>query len=83
MLVGNSHRKSEAAASSLPGQFTLSDANSMIPGRSLSGYEELALVARISASGEPTEQPGDWFAQAMFRPADGGVVELVIDQVVQ
>ncbi len=72
-----------AAASSLPGQFTLSDANSMIPGRSLSGYEELALVARISASGEPTEQPGDWFAQAMFRPADGGVVELVIDQVVQ
>ena len=72
-----------AAASSLPGQFTLSDANSMIPGRSLSGNEELALVARISASGEPTEQPGDWYAQKTVRPADGGVVELVIDQVVQ
>jgi cytochrome c-type biogenesis protein CcmH len=72
-----------AAASSLPGQFTLSDANSMIPGRSLAGYEELALVARLSTSGQPTEQPGDWYAEATFRPADGGIVELVIDQVVQ
>jgi cytochrome c-type biogenesis protein CcmH len=72
-----------AAASSLPGQFTLSDANSMIPGRSLAGYEELAIVARVSATGQPTEQTGDWYAQTTFRPADGGIVELVIDQVVQ
>ena len=72
-----------AAASALPGQFTLSDANSMIPGRSLAGYEELALVARLSTTGQPTEQPGDWYAETTFRPADGGIVELVIDQVVQ
>jgi cytochrome c-type biogenesis protein CcmH len=71
------------AATAVPGEFTLSDANSMIQGRSLSNYEELTVVARLSASGQPTEQPGDWFAQAVFRPKDGGSVALVIDQVVQ
>jgi cytochrome c-type biogenesis protein CcmH len=70
-------------ASAVPGQFTLSDANSMIPGRSLADYEELTLVARLSRSGQPVAQPGDWEAQAKFRPKDGGTVALVIDQVVQ
>jgi cytochrome c-type biogenesis protein CcmH len=70
-------------ASAVPGQFTLSDANSMIPGRSLAAYEELTLVARLSATGQPTEQPGDWFAQTVVRPSEGGAVALVIDQVVQ
>jgi len=44
-------------------QFTLSDANSMIPGRSLADYDELTLVARLSKSGQPVAQPGDWEAQ--------------------
>jgi cytochrome c-type biogenesis protein CcmH len=70
-------------ANAVPGQFTLSDANSMIPGRSLADYDELTLVARLSKSGQPTEQPGDWYAQTKFRPKDGGTVALVIDQVVQ
>jgi cytochrome c-type biogenesis protein CcmH len=67
----------------VPGEFTLSDANTMIQGRSLANYEELTLVARLSASGQPTEQSGDWFAQTVFRPKEGGSVALVIDQVVQ
>jgi len=67
----------------VPGQFTLSDANSMIPGRSLGDYDELTLVARLSRSGQPIEQPGDWYAQTRFRPKEGGTVALVIDQVVQ
>jgi cytochrome c-type biogenesis protein CcmH len=70
-------------ASALPGQFTLSDANSMIPGRSLADFEELTLVARVSTSGQPTAQPGDIQAEAVFRPKEGGTVALVIDQVVQ
>jgi cytochrome c-type biogenesis protein CcmH len=70
-------------AAAVPGEFTLSDANSMIQGRSLSNYDELTVVARLSASGQPTEQPGDWFAQTVFRPKEGGAVALVIDQVVQ
>jgi cytochrome c-type biogenesis protein CcmH len=70
-------------ATAVPGEFTLSDANSMIPGRSLGAYDELTLVARLSASGQPIEQAGDLFAQTVVRPKDGGVVALVIDQVVQ
>jgi cytochrome c-type biogenesis protein CcmH len=69
--------------SAVPGQFSLSDANSMIQGRSLAAYPELSVVARISHSGQPTAQPGDWFAEAVVRPGDGETVALVIDQVVQ
>ena len=70
-------------ATAVPGEFTLSDANSMIAGRSLGDFEELTLVARLSASGQPTESPGDWYAQTTFRPKEGGAVALVIDRVVQ
>jgi cytochrome c-type biogenesis protein CcmH len=71
------------AASALPRQFTLSDANAMIQGRSLADFEELRLVARVSASCQPTEQPGDQYAETVFRPKEGGTLALVIDEVVQ
>jgi cytochrome c-type biogenesis protein CcmH len=70
-------------AAAVPGEFTLSDANSMIPGRSLGDFDELTLVARLSRSGQAPEQPGDWKAQTVIRPKEGGAVALVIDQVVQ
>jgi cytochrome c-type biogenesis protein CcmH len=71
-------------AATVPGQFTLSDANSMIKGRSLGDYDELMLVARLSMTGQPIEQAGDWKGEARFRPKEnGGTVALVIDQVVQ
>ena len=70
--------------SAVPGRFTLSDANSMIAGRSIGDFEEITLVARLSKSGQPQEQPGDWYAQTSYRPKEGnGTVALVIDQVVQ
>lgn len=69
--------------SALPGEFSLSDANSMIQGRSLSAYPEITVVARLSRSGQPTAQPGDWQAEAIVRPGDPDTVALVIDQVVQ
>lgn len=69
--------------SSLPGEFSLSDANTMIQGRSLAAYPELNVVARVSMSGQPTAQPGDWQAEAVVRPSEGATVALVIDQVVQ
>jgi cytochrome c-type biogenesis protein CcmH len=70
--------------SAVPGRFTLSDANSMIPGRSLADFEEVTLIARLSKTGQPQEQPGDWYAQTSYRPREGnGTVALVIDQVVQ
>jgi cytochrome c-type biogenesis protein CcmH len=68
----------------VPGHFTLSDANSMIPGRSLADFDEVTLIARLSKTGQPQEQPGDWYAQTSYRPKEGnGTVALVIDQVVQ
>ena len=67
----------------VPGEFSLSDANAMIQGRSLSAYPEVKVVARLSNSGQPTAQPGDWFAEAVVRPTAGEPVALVIDQVVQ
>jgi cytochrome c-type biogenesis protein CcmH len=69
--------------SAVPGEFSLSDANAMIQGRSLSAYPEVKVVARLSNSGQPVAQPGDWFAEAVVRPTAGEPVALVIDQVVQ
>jgi len=70
-------------ASAVPGEFSLSDADSMIQGRSLSAYPEITVVARLSMSGQPTAQPGDWQAEAVLRPSEAPTVALVIDQVVQ
>jgi cytochrome c-type biogenesis protein CcmH len=67
----------------LPGEFSLSDADSMIQGRSLAAYPELSVVARISMSGQPVAQPGDWQAEAVVRPGEAATVALVIDEVVQ
>jgi cytochrome c-type biogenesis protein CcmH len=68
-------------ASAVPGEFTLSDTNKMIAGVSLADYPELTVVARLSATGQPIEQPGDWYAEA--RVAPGATTELVIDRLVQ
>ena len=69
--------------SAVPGEFSLSDANAMIQGRTLSAYREVKVVARLSNSGQPVAQPGDWFAEAVVRPTAGEPVALIIDQVVQ
>ena len=72
------------SASAVPGEFSLSDANSMLPGRSLADFDALTIVARISASGQPTEQPGDVYGEILYSPEEGsGIVELVMDQVAQ
>jgi hypothetical protein len=55
----------------------------MIQGRSLAAYPEVKVVARLSNSGQPAAQAGDWFAEAVVRPSDAPAVALVIDQVVQ
>ena len=69
--------------SAVPGEFSLSDANVMIQGRSLAAYPQISVVARLSMSGQPAEQPGDWFAEAVVEPGQSETVALVIDQVVQ
>jgi cytochrome c-type biogenesis protein CcmH len=71
-----------AAAADLPGEFTLSDANTMLPGRSLGDFDQLTIVARISRSGQPTAGPGDLYGEVPYRPggAPNAPLALVIDR---
>jgi cytochrome c-type biogenesis protein CcmH len=53
-------------AGDLPMQVKISDADAMLPGRTLSGLAEVQLIARIANSGEPTAQPGDISGEVRF-----------------
>ncbi len=68
--------------SELPAVVTLGDSESMIPGRNLSGFAEFEVIARVSVSGQPIAQSGDWFATAIVKPAEGNEVSLLIEQQV-
>jgi hypothetical protein len=69
--------------SELPTVVELGDGESMVAGRALSGFVEFELEARVSLSGQPGRQPGDWFGSVLVRPADSGSVSLSIDTQVQ
>ena len=66
----------------LPATVPLGDAQSMIPGRNLSAFPEFEIVARVSVSGDPVAQSGDWFTSAIVEPATGNAVDLVISEQV-
>lgn len=73
---------SRVRVSELPAVVSLGDAQSMVAGRSLSGFDEFELLARVSLSGTPAAASGDWFGSLMVRPADSNSVFLSIDQQV-
>lgn len=68
--------------SELPDVVRLGDADSMVPGRSLSGFAEFELIARVSLSGQPMQQTGDWFGTQLVRPAESATISLSIRQQV-
>jgi len=68
--------------SELPANVELGDRESMVPGRSLSGFAEFELIARVSVSGQPGAQPGDWFGSTLVKPAENSQIELPIQQQV-
>jgi cytochrome c-type biogenesis protein CcmH len=68
--------------SELPTVITLGDSDSMIPGRNLSAFPEFEIVARVSISGEPVAQSGDWFTAVIVKPAESNELSLSIDQQV-
>lgn len=68
--------------SDFPTTVQLGDSDSMAAGRSLSSYAEFELVARVSISGQPGAQPGDWYGLLLVRPAENNRVPLFIDQIV-
>ncbi|MDZ7643590.1 MAG: hypothetical protein U5K76_04750 [Woeseiaceae bacterium] len=67
-------------AAELPATVTLSDDDSMIPGRTLSQFDTLEIVVRASLSGQPVARPGDWYGQAQSDSAGSGDVAVVIDR---
>ena len=48
----------------LPATVILDDSMAMIPNMKLSSFDEVTIGARISASGNPIAQAGDWFTEA-------------------
>ncbi len=66
----------------LPAVVSLTDAQSMVAGRNLSMFAEIELLARVSLSGGPAAQSGDWFGSMLVRPAENNSVMLTIDRQV-
>ena len=55
----------------------------MVEGRNLSSFDEIELLVRVSMSGQPVAQPGDWYVTAIVKPAEQGSVDLTIDTKVE
>jgi cytochrome c-type biogenesis protein CcmH len=69
--------------SDLPASLTLSDADAMMPSMKLSSFEQVIVGARVSKSGNPIAQAGDFFTELEgVNSADPpGRISLVIDRV--
>jgi cytochrome c-type biogenesis protein CcmH len=71
-------------AASLPLDLEISDADSMVPGRTMGGLPEVKLTARLANDGEALPAPGDVFGEATWRPGSGGgPLQITMDQVVR
>jgi cytochrome c-type biogenesis protein CcmH len=68
--------------SELPARVSLGDADAMLPGRLLSAFEQVEIVARVSVSGEPIAQAGDWFGERTVPTPGSTPVDIVIDKQV-
>jgi hypothetical protein len=67
-------------AADLPTDIELSDADAMVPGRTLGAAGAIELVARVSRSGDVKPAPGDWEARSgtLATDAIGAPIQLVI-----
>lgn len=68
--------------SELPAQVSLSDADAMIPGRPLSAFNQLEIVARVSLSGAPAAQAGDWYGEHTVSQPASAPIDIVIGKQV-
>lgn len=71
-----------ATVGQLPLDVVMSDADAMMPGRTLSAFDELDIVARVSLGGTPTQMPGDLYGEQAIGGDDARDVSIVINQVV-
>ena len=72
---------SRLTVADLPTTITLDDSMAMIPNMTLSAFSSVTVGARISTSGNPISEPGDWFNEAAnIATDDAAVLSLTIDQ---
>jgi len=70
-------------ADELPVSLQISDADIMLPGRSLGSVESATLVARIANGGDPVAKPGDVYGEVSWqRGAAPGPITIIIDRIV-
>jgi len=68
----------------LPLEITISDQDSMLQERQISSESEVRLQARISLTGSPAANSGDWQSESLTVSLDSKeAIELVIDQRVE
>jgi hypothetical protein len=60
----------------------MTNADSMLPGTSLSGGGPLRIVARVSSGGEPTATSGDLFGEVGYDFSSASPVNVTIDRIV-
>ena len=68
--------------SELPARVSLGDADAMIPGRLLSAFDQVEIVARVSVSGGPIAQPGDWYGEHTVSSPATAPIDIVIEKQV-
>lgn len=70
-------------SSELPLQVELTAEDAMLPTRTLASAQDIQIVARLSASGMPTEQSGDYFGSVSYsftKQGEQGSVTIEINQ---
>jgi len=66
----------------LPVAVTIRDSDAMIAGRVPSAFARLEITARVSLSGQPMAQSGDWYGKAIIETASTDSVDIVINEQV-
>lgn len=72
-------------AATLPMDLEISDADSMVPGRTMAALSEIKLTARMANGGDALAAAGDVFGEVLWNrsSASGARVELEMDQIVK
>ncbi len=71
------------STSAIGTQVSLSPADSMMPGRVLTGGQRVSITARVSFSGQPIPSKGDLYGELSYDVGRDGVRNLVIDRVAE
>lgn len=74
------------SSTDLPLSVQLSEADAMLPTRTLASADKVEVVARLSKSGVPNEQPGDHFGSVTYSFTEQGAqgaVKIQIDRAAQ